>query len=203
MAEINNIEKLTDKIYQEGVEKAQKESKEIISSAEVECNRILEEARKEAKSIVAKAEQEAAKTIRSTENELKLKGKQFISDLQDEIRTLLSSKILKNGTSAAFADAAFLKSAILEAIGFWKSSDDLELILPQELEKKLDKAFQGSIKEHTQNLTVSFNDKMSSGFTIVDKEESYQISFSENEFIMLFGSYLTDKTNQVLFSDLP
>ncbi|MEM6362729.1 MAG: V-type ATP synthase subunit E, partial [Bacteroidota bacterium] len=122
MAEINNIEKLTDKIYQEGVEKAQKESKEIISSAEVECNRILEEARKEAKSIVAKAEQEAAKTIRSTENELKLKGKQFISDLQDEIRTLLSSKILKNGTSAAFADAAFLKSAILEAIGFWKSS---------------------------------------------------------------------------------
>ncbi|MEO1097030.1 MAG: V-type ATP synthase subunit E, partial [Bacteroidota bacterium] len=64
-------------------------------------------------------------------------------------------------------------------------------------------AFQVSIIENTQHLNVSFHDNMSYGFTIVDKEESYQISFSENEFIMLFGSYLTDKTNQVLFSDLP
>lgn len=200
MADINNLEKLTDQIYQEGIEKAEKESQKIVSTAKTKYNHILEEASAEAKRIVTKAEQESVKIKRSTENELQLKGKQLISDLQNEIQALLSSKILENNASEAFIDVSFIQSAILEAISSWKSSDGLELILPQELEGKLSKAFEGSLKKQIENLTITFNNKISSGFRIVNKADSYQIAFSKDEFVMLFRSYLSDRTNQLLFS---
>ncbi|MEM6842480.1 MAG: V-type ATP synthase subunit E [Bacteroidota bacterium] len=201
MPEINNLEKLTDKIYQEGVRKAEEKSEAIVKSAEEERNRILAEAEAEAKRIIAEAQQQATRAARSTENELTLKGKQLISDLKVEIHQLLSAKILENGMSDAFADVSFLQSAILEAIRSWNSVDNLELMLPSELEKKLEKAFHHSVREHAENLTITFNDKISGGFRIAKKDDFYQISFSENEFNDLFKSYLSEKTNQLLFNE--
>ena len=201
MPEINNLEKLTDKIYQEGVRKAEEKSEAIVKSAEEERNRILAEAEAEAKRIIAEAHQQAARIARSTENELTLKGKQLISDLKVEIHQLLSAKDLENGMGGAFADVSILKSAILEAIRSWNSVDHLELMLPPELEKKLEKAFHLSIREHTENLTITFSDKISRGFRITKKDDFYQISFSENEFNDLFKLYLSEKTNQLLFDE--
>lgn len=201
MPEINNLEKLTDKIYQEGVRKAEEKSEAIITAAEKERNRILTEAQAEAKRIVTEAQQEATRITRSTENELTLKGKQLISDLKEEIHQLLSSKILGKNVATAFANVSFLQSAIIEAIRSWNSDSDLELILPSELKNRLDKAFRQSIREHTESLTITFSDKISSGFRIIKKDDLYQISFTENEFATLFESYLSETTNKLLFDE--
>lgn len=201
MPEINNLEKLTDKIYQEGVRKAEEKSEAIITAAEKERNRILTEAQAEAKRIITEAQQETARITRSTENELTLKGKQLISDLKEEIHQLLSAKILEKNVATAFADASFLQSAIIEAIRSWNSDSDLELVLPSELENKLDKAFRQSIREHAESLTITFSDKISNGFRITKKDDLYQISFTENEFAALFRSYLSETTNKLLFDE--
>ncbi|WKN45601.1 V-type ATP synthase subunit E [Tunicatimonas pelagia] len=200
MADMNNLDILTDKIYQEGIEKATKESEEILTKATAEHDRVVRAAQEEAKKIITDAQREAARISRSTEKELQLKGKQLVSDLKEEIQHLLSQKILHKSTNEAFADHSFMQTAILEAIASWKSTDELELLLPKELEHKLEEAFRQSIRAHAKNLFITFSDRLSSGFRIAEKANAYQISFTESDFVALFAPYLEEQTAQLLFS---
>ena len=53
---MNNIETLTQKIYQEGVEKANQEAEEVKQKAKEEASQIVENAKKEAADIKKSAE---------------------------------------------------------------------------------------------------------------------------------------------------
>ncbi|MEM9671068.1 MAG: V-type ATP synthase subunit E [Bacteroidota bacterium] len=199
MKELNNLDQLADKIYQEGIEKAQRESKAILSAAEAERAKLLAVAQEEAKKIVTDAKREADRIARSNEQEIIRKGKQLISDLKVKIHQVVADKVLVNNTQAALADVSFLQQAILEAIHSWEA-DSLELVLPQKLENKLEEAFQNSVREHAKNLIISFDDRMSEGFKITERDQAYQISFTENDFIELFTPYLEEQTAQLLFT---
>ncbi|MBV6646043.1 MAG: V-type ATP synthase subunit E [Cyclobacteriaceae bacterium] len=201
MAEINNLDIITDQIYKEGIEKAEVTSKAILAKAESESSRLLAEAKEEAAKLVNEAKREAERVARSVENELQLKGKQMISDLKREVKGTLNDKILHDNGKKAFADVAFLQSAVLEAISCWKSTDSLEIVIPKSLEKKWDSAFHRSVSDHAKNLTITFSDQLSGGFRISEKGEGYQISFSEEDFIRLFASYLDRQTQQILFRE--
>ncbi|MGD1889561.1 MAG: V-type ATP synthase subunit E [Cyclobacteriaceae bacterium] len=199
MKELNNLDQLADKIYQEGIEKAQRESKAILSAAEAERAKLLAVAKEEAKKIVTDAKREADRIARSNEQEIIRKGKQLISDLKVKIHQVVADKVLVNNTQAALADVSFLQQAILEAIHSWEA-DSLELVLPQKLENKLEEAFQNSVREHAKKLIISFDDRMSEGFKITERDQAYQISFTENDFIELFTPYLEEQTAQLLFT---
>jgi len=200
MAEINNLNVLTDKIYREGIEKAEKEAKIMLSEAQAERVRILEKAELRAKKIIDDAFNKANSKARSVEKELQLKGKQLISDLKVEIQNQLTEKILKEPVKEAFSDVSFIKTAVLEAIAGWKPADDLEVVLSKELENKLETSFQESIKAYAKNLTVTFDDQMQDGFRISEMSNAYQISFTEEDFIALFSTYLEEQTVKILFN---
>lgn len=199
MVAINNLDKLADKIYQEGIERAEKESKAILDKAHAEHTRILENAQAEAREILVQATKEANRRKRSIEKELQLKGRQFISDLKGEIMNILSYKVLHKPVQKAFEDNGFMQSAILEAIASWKPTDDLELRLPKTLEAELDQEFQHRIATEAQNVSVTFDDQQVDGFRIEDKENTYQISFTDQDFIALFSPYLEEQTSKMLF----
>ena len=59
MAELNNLDQITDKIYLEGIERAEKESKSILSKTEKEREQILSEAREQADQIITQAKRES------------------------------------------------------------------------------------------------------------------------------------------------
>ena len=48
MADLNNLDRLTDKIYLEGISKVEKESKKMLSESEIASEKIIAEAREEA-----------------------------------------------------------------------------------------------------------------------------------------------------------
>lgn len=200
MTEVTNLDLLTDKVYREGIEKAQKESREIRANAEAERSRILDEANKEASKVIAEAKQEAVRIARTTEGELRLKGKQLISDLKVQIHKTLAQKVLENPTKEAFEDEVFIKSAILEAIRTWQVSSDLEVVLPKVLENKLENAFHQNLRKHVKNLNLTFDQRMTVGFRVTEREQGYQISFSDEDFIALFTPYLQEQTQQLLFN---
>ncbi|MEL7002818.1 MAG: V-type ATP synthase subunit E [Bacteroidota bacterium] len=200
MPEINNLDILTDKIYQEGIEKAEKASENIISEAKAESNRILDSAKSEADKILTNAKREAERISRSVENELQLKGKQMITDLKNEIHNMISEKVLEKTTKEAFVDVSFLQSAVLKAIASWQPTNKLEIVLPEGLEKELESAFRKSILDHSKDITITFSDRVKGGFRITEKEQMYQISFSDEDFIDLFKSYLQTQTEQLLFN---
>lgn len=196
---IDNLEKLTDEIYQEGIEKAEKQSQQILEEAEAEKAAILKKAEAEAERIVEEAQREVSRLQKSVENELELKAKQFISDLKAKIEDLLSEKIIESQTQEALNDVEFLQSAISQFLNNWEDKSDLELILPQGMEARLKGAFTQKIKEVAPNMTVTFNNQLNGGFRIARKADNYQISFSDTDFIEIFRSYLSEQTNTVLF----
>ena len=197
---INNLEKLTDQIYQEGIEKAEKRSKQMIEEAEAESAHILQKARAEADRILEEAQREAVRLQKSVESELELKSKQYISDLRVKIEGLLSQKIIETNTHEALMDVQFMQSAISEILKNWKDTGNQELILPKALEEKLNGAFVNSIKKLTPNLSITFESSINAGFRIARKEDHYQISFGYEDFIEIFRTYLSEQTNKVLFN---
>jgi V/A-type H+-transporting ATPase subunit E len=196
---INNLEKLTDQIYQEGIEKAERQSKTMLQEAEEQKTVILKKAQAEAEGILEEARREATRLQKSVEGEIDLKAKQFISDLKAKIQGLLSQKIIETKTNETLADVNFMQSAITEILTHWKDTNDLELILPKTLEDKLNGAFARRIKEVVPNMTITFESALNGGFRIAKKSDHYQISFSDDDFIEIFKSYLSEQTNRLLF----
>ena len=199
MADINNLDLITDKIYHEGIERAEKDSKAIISKSETQATRIMDEAKNEAHEVLASAQREANRVKNSIENELRLKGKQLIADLKSEVHKVLSQRILEKGTKQALADVLFLQSAIKQAISSWNPEDELELVLPSKIEDEIEQAFYQSIRKQAKDLTITFSNRLTQGFRITEKKNGYQISFSEEDFNLLFSSYLQRQTFQLLF----
>ncbi len=198
---MNNLEALTSKIYEEGLEKGHEESKRIIAQAEKESKQLVENANNEAKKILSDAQTEADRISRSSQMEMELKAKQLISDLKQEIESILSDKILAATIENSFADEDFLKSAIIEAVKSWNPIDDLELTLPKSLEEQLKAKFTSSIQAHLPNLQITFGERLKKGFSITKKSEAYKLSFSEDDFIALFSPYLSDRTRSLLFTE--
>ncbi len=197
--EPSNLDKLTEKIYLEGVEKADLKAEEILKEAENQKEQIIHKANEEADRIIASAKRAAALEIRSAESEIRLKGKQLVSDLKGEINRLLTLKVVDNNIRESFSDQKFVQSLILEIVGYWKSGEELELVLPEKLKAKVGAAFEKNISGNVDNLTVSFNEHLANGFRISRKSDTYDITFSEDDFIELFSGYLKEKTRDFLF----
>ena len=200
VGDINNLDQLLDKIYKEGLEKAQVESENMLTKVKKECEAMKKDAQEEARTVVSNAQRDASRIAKSMENELQLKGKQLLNDLKQEIENLLSQAILGDPIHEAFADKSFMQKIITEAISHWNPSDDLELTLSRNLEGKIEQNFTKSIEANINNLTISFNDKMQGGFRIAKKGAGYQVSFGEEDFLNLLRSYLTEQTDKILFA---
>ena len=68
----NRIQELTDKIFQEGVEKGNLEAQKILDNAKSEAERIVEEARATGERIVKEARKKADELSENVKSELKL-----------------------------------------------------------------------------------------------------------------------------------
>ena len=196
---MNNIETLTQKIYEEGVEKANQEAEEVKQKARDEASQIVENAKKEAADIKKSAEDEAAQLKRNTEAEIKLSAQQAVSQLKQSIKELLSSRILGESTGKLFADADFLKQIILETIKNWKQDQGVELYLSEDLQKKLGDAFENSIRKEVKNLEVKTSPRLDKGFRISQEGNAYQITFTEKDFEAFFSPLLKERAQKIVF----
>ena len=196
-SQITNLDELTSKIYQDGVEKAHQRSEELLKETKVEADQMIKRAKEEADKILATAKREADRYHKSSENELHLKSKQLLSDLKREIRELIAHKILDENLKTAFSDLKFLETIIIEAMGYWKESKHMALTLPEELRSKIDKGFEQRIAKSVDDLTITFNGQLKGGFRVKREKDAYEITFSEEDFHTLFQSYLSTKTNRL------
>jgi V/A-type H+-transporting ATPase subunit E len=196
---MNNIETLTQKIYQEGVEKANQEADEILHKAKDDATQIVANAKKEAADIKKSAEDEAVQLKRNTEAEIKLSAQQAVSQLKQNIKELLSDKILGQSTGKIFADADFLKQIILETIKNWKQDQGVELHLSEDLQKKLGDSFENSIRKEVKNLEIKPNPRLEKGFRISQEGNAYQITFTEKDFEAFFSPLLKERAQKIVF----
>ncbi|HKL09416.1 MAG TPA: hypothetical protein VJ896_11620 [Bacteroidales bacterium] len=200
----NKLQELTQKLYNEGVEKANEEADKIIKEAKSEADKIKKNAEKEAKGIIEEAEQKSEEIKKNVHAELELASKQTVRKVKQQITDLITSKVIDEPVKKAFDDEKFVKEIIETIIKNWdpqkKESVDLSVLLPEKLEKEFEKYFKAKTgKELNAKLELSFSDAVKGGFKIGPADNSYKISFSEEDFINFFKSYLRPKTGEMLF----
>jgi V/A-type H+-transporting ATPase subunit E len=198
------LQELTEKIYQEGVNKANEEAEKIINSAKKEADGIVSGAKKEAEDIVKDAKKEAEELKKNSMNELQLSARQLISDTQQKIVKLIEAEAVEPQIKDAFKDAKFTRDVVLEMVKNWDPKADkpieLKVLLPEKKQKEFEEVFKDKAKDIlNKGLEISFSDKIKGGFKIGPKEGGYLISFTDEDFDNFFRAYLRPRLIEMLY----
>jgi V/A-type H+-transporting ATPase subunit E len=199
----SKLQELTEKIYQEGLEKGNEEAKTIVNAAKKEAADIVEAARKEAKEIIDTAKKSAAETKKNTESEIKLTSKQALNALKQQITDVINSKVVGAATGKAF-DADFTKTIVETTLKNWAKNQaaDLSVLISAQQEKELTSHFNKSVKDLLdKGLEIKSDVAVKSGFQVAPKDGSYKVSFTEEDFNNFFKQYLRPRLTELLFEE--
>ncbi len=200
----NKLQQLTQKLYDEGLEKGRTEADKLVQEAKEKAAKIVADARKEAEEILKQAEMKAEDTAKNTETEIALAGKQAVARLKAEITELIVKKTTSKGVKAAAMDAAFIKEMLVAVAKNWNGASagkvELKALLPEAEQKKLDAAFEKAASELLKaGVEVGYSKEVKSGFRISEKNGGYYISFADADLEALVSEYLREKVSTMLF----
>lgn len=200
----NKLQQLTQKLYDEGLEKGRTEADKLVQEAKEKAAKIVADARKEAEEILKQAEMKAEDTAKNTETEIALAGKQAVARLKAEITELIVKKSTSEGVKAAAMDAAFIKEMLVAVAKNWNGASagkvELKALLPEAEQKTLDAAFEKAASELLKaGIEVGYSKEVKSGFRISEKNGGYYISFADADLEALVSEYLREKVSTMLF----
>lgn len=200
----NKLEKLTQKLYQEGLSKGRDEAHNIVAEAKTEAAQIVDKAKAEAAAIVAQAKKSAEEVAKNSQTEIALASKQAVATLKESIAQMIIAKSSSEAVAKATLDSNFVKEILLAVAKDWNVNTSgkvtLEAILPAERSAELKKAIEASAKELLgAGIEVGYSDKIKSGFRIAPKDGGYYISFTDADFDALLSEYLRPKLSEILY----
>lgn len=200
------LQELTERIYQEGVNKANEEAEKILAEAGKKAEELVNKARREAEDIIKNADKEAGSLKENSLNELKLAGRQAISELKQKIAALVEAKVVRPETKGAFKDVAFTQELIQTIVKNWNPRESenvsLNLLLPADKQKDFEVFFKEKAKNlFDKGLEVSYSDRMKNGFKIGPKEGGYLISFADEDFENFFRAFLRPRLIEMLYGE--
>ncbi len=198
------LQELTDKIYNEGIQKANDEAEAILAKAKKEAEEIVAKGNAEADKTIKNAEEKAEEINRNMQSEMKLTSSQALSALKQKVSGLITLGVVEPSMKEVFGDVKYLQDVIQTVVKGWiKTGDfDLNIILPVKDQKELEKFFKNSLAtEMNKGVEVTFDKSLTSGFKIGPTDGSYIISFTEEDFNNFFKAYLRPKTVELLFEN--
>lgn len=200
--ENTKLQQLTDKLYQEGLEKGRAEADSLVAEAKARAAKIVAEAEARAAKIVTDAERKAEDVEKNAMTEIALAGKQAVAKIKSEIETLIVAKVSAEGVKSANLDPAFIKEMLLAVAANWNNGAkaDLKALLPEAKKAELGAAFDAAAGALlAEGIEVGFSADVKSGFKVGEKNGGYYISFSDESFEALLGGYLREKAAELLF----
>lgn len=200
----NKLQQLTQKLYDEGLEKGRAEAERLVSEAKSEAAKIIADAKAEAEAIVKAAEAKAEDTAKNSMAEIALAGKQAVARIKEEISSLIAAESTFSAVKAANLDPEFVKAMLLSVARNWNGASsskvELQALLPEAERAKFDAAFAAAAKELLEaGIEVGYSKEVRTGFKVGAKGGSYYISFSDDDFEALLKEYLRGKISELLF----
>lgn len=192
----NKIQELTEKIYNEGVEKGRSEAERLVAEANAKAADIVKAAEVQAQEIVAVARKAADELNANTRSELKLYGEQAIGAMKSEIATLVTDTVVKESLNKSFKDN-LLKEVILKIAERWNS--DEQLIISTSEAAELKAFFVAKAKELLDKGVEIKQINGVKGFSVSPAGGSYKINFGEGEFETFLISFLRPQIVELLF----
>ena len=199
------LDQLTQKLYDEGLEKGRAEAERIVAAAKQQAEKLLADARAEAAAIVRAAESKAEDVSKNTMTEISLAGKQAVAKIKSEIAGAIVAKATGAGVKAAGMDASFIKEMLVAVAKNWNGADagkvSLQALLPEAAKAKLDQAIAAEAQSLlAAGVEVGYSPEVKTGFKVGAKEGGYYISFADADVESLLGEYLRDKVSKLLFN---
>ncbi len=198
------LQELTDKIYNEGIQKANEEAGAILVTAKKEAEEIIANANTEADNKIKNAEKKAEEFNRNMQAEMKLASSQALSALKQQVSGLITLNVVEPTMKEVFGDKKYLQSIILTVVTGWTKTGDFDLgvVLPAKDQKELETFFKNSLAAEINNgVEVKFDKSLVGGFRVGPKDNSYIISFTEEDFNNFFKAYLRPKSVELLFEN--
>lgn len=193
-----NLEELTNKLYNEGVEKGKAQAQELIAQAEQKAADIVANAEKKAADIEAKAAAKAAELDKNTRSELKLYAEQSVNALRTEVTNLICGKIVADNVKAATADKAFMQSVILKMVESM-AKEGIVTISTKDAEE-LKKYFAANAKALLdKGVKIEEVKDIKTDFAIAPEKGGYKLTFGDKEFVEYFKNFLRDQLIELLF----
>lgn len=192
----NKIQELTEKIYNEGVEKGRNEAERLVAEANAKAADIVKAAEAQAQEIVATARKAADELNANTRSELKLYGEQAIGAMKSEVATLVTDTVVKEGLNKAFKDN-LLKEVILKIAERWNSNE--QLVISTSEAEELKAFFAAKAKELLDKGVEVKQINGVKGFSISPADGSYKVNFGEGEFETFLKSFLRPQIVELLF----
>lgn len=201
--ENNKLQELTQKLYNEGLEKGRSEADRLVAEAKQEAAKILAEAKAEAEAIAKAAEAKAEDIAKNAMTEITLAGRQAVSKIKSELSDAIVAKATGAAVKAATMDVTFVKDMLLAVAKNWTSATtdvSLKALLPEDKRSELDAAMQKSAEELMKaGIEVGYSKEVKNGFKVGEKSGGYYISFTDESFDALLKEYLREKVANMLY----
>lgn len=198
-----DLKPLVDKVYNEGIKKAEEEAGKIIAEAKRQSSELLKETEERIVKMEAQSTEQMNRIRENLNSELKAVAQQAVSTVKNELSAVISNKIAAQGISEALNEKEFLQKIIFTVLQKWNPADtnlQFELLLNKDDEAQLKDFFEQRIKkELATELEIVIENKIKSGFRIAVKNESYYVSFTGEDFENLFKGYLRKKTTEWIY----
>jgi len=201
----SKIKELTEKIYQEGVEKAQDQANILLKEAEEKAAGLINDAQQKADNIILEAEKKSQEIDKGLKEELQSISRQVIAITKQKITDSIVIDTSQTISKKLLDDNDFLKSLVLEIVNKWDmgdgSIDDLSLILSEEQLKELDEIFKsGALQILQSKKQILFDPSIKNGFQIISNSEGFKVSFSDEDLENFFKIFMKPRIQEYLFT---
>ncbi|NMA72693.1 MAG: hypothetical protein GX963_00715 [Bacteroidales bacterium] len=194
----DKIQELTNKIYQEGVEKANVEAKKIVTEAQAEATKIISDAKKQAEELLSAAQRDSNELDKSTRAEIKMYANQSLNALKTEITNLITDKLVKIPVQNFVKDKDFFNKFMVELASKW--SVDEPIVISTKEAESLKEYFAANAKELLdKGIKIEKVNNIDVLFSISPIDGSYKVNFGEDEFINYFKEFLRPQLIEMIF----
>jgi V/A-type H+-transporting ATPase subunit E len=111
-------------------------------------------------------------------------------------------KAVQPGVKEVFSNVDFLKSVVQTVVSAWAEKDtmDMKVVMAEKDRKELETFFKNQLAgELNKGLELTFSEGVKSGFKVGPSKGGYLISFTDQDFISFFKTYLRPRTSELLF----
>ena len=201
--ENNKLQELTQKLYNDGLEKGRSEAERLVAEAKEAAAKIIADAEAEAAAIAKAAQDRAEDVAKNAMTEITLAGRQALSKIKSELAEAVIMKSTGEAVKGAIMDVAFVKDMLLAVANNWNAQTvDVSLValLSEEKRAELDAVMQKSAAELAKaGIEVGYSKDVKSGFKLGETNGGYYISFTDESFDALLKEYLREKVSNMLF----
>lgn len=192
----NKIQELAEKIYKDGVEKANNQAEQIVAKAEFQGREALERAKNEADRIISAAREEADRLRIQSETEVRNMVSGAEDALQHKITNMINSAAVGKAVDATFAKPEALYGVVLQMAKQLSGGVEISTSDAKGLEEYFRAEAQGVLNHGVKITEVAGK---AASFDLSPEGADYKINVSKEAFTEYFKEFMRPRMREILF----